>query len=329
MNFILKIKEWFTSKISRKMLESGEETKKTANDNFKNRIDAKGIAGLIEKYKELEKKMVELDKEENKCVTDFYDSLVEVFELGPEYSQKNLNTLENKQKNLQQSLNEINAKLDKDGIERWESELYQEVSRENIKVKANIASIKSELSNCMKKMEEEYEKNPLKFNGARQIYLHLAKVVEEKYKAFASSLAIEYSMLEKITQQGDMTSEQKSIIETVFNKKIVGGNVQTYIGKRMSRILECMDQNNGGLSSNLIDDGGKFHKVEAIFNDIISKKVYGAFEETRKEASSSLSEKNVDFEAIAQLYSIFGNEWGIFPKDKSRSQARENARQYE
>ena len=52
MNFILKIKEWFTSKISRKMLESGEETKKTANDNFKNRIDAKGIAGLIEKYKE-------------------------------------------------------------------------------------------------------------------------------------------------------------------------------------------------------------------------------------------------------------------------------------
>ena len=145
MNFILKIKEWFTSKISRKMLESGEETKKTANDNFKNRIDAKGIAGLIEKYKELEKKMVELDKEENKCVTDFYDSLVEAFDLGPKYSQKNLNTLENKQKNLQQSLNEINAKLDKDGIERWESELYQEVSRENIKVKAAIASIKSEL----------------------------------------------------------------------------------------------------------------------------------------------------------------------------------------
>ena len=328
MNVIEKFKEWWANRKSIKMLESGEKKNYLTKSAFKKRIDAKGIAGQIEKYKELMTKIVELDKAEDKCVTDFYDSLVEAFNLGHDYSQENLNKLKNRQVELQERLNRINENLIKDGRERWESEVYQKVYREKSKGVLDIASIEDKLAKCMKQMEKEYEKNPLKFKGANQIYIQLAEVITEKYKALASCLAIEYSMLEKITQQGDMSPEQRDIIEAVMGRKIVSMNIPTFLGKRLTQILECVDPTKGGLSNYLIDDGGTFHKVEAIFNDIIFNEVLKAFEKTKEEASSSLSE-NVDFEAIGQLYSIYGNAWGLLPKETGRPQSRENARQYE
>lgn len=103
-----------------KMLNAGnaENAETEKGPTFKERIDARGIVGILDQYRILVDDVKSLEGKDDEYLARFYDSLVEICNKGPEYSQKHLlelrKQLEVVRKN-QKKLRKTMSKLDIEG----------------------------------------------------------------------------------------------------------------------------------------------------------------------------------------------------------------------
>lgn len=221
-------------KFEEKKDEQPKQTKQRKTD-LKDRVKYSGIT-IFEKYKMLQNQIKDSSELEDDYLGKFYDSLVGIY---GEISEHNYDELKKIHENIQM-LNENMLTISKDVRERGEvfssSNEYREIVNEYNGFIGEKANIQETWDNCVKRFKKEYRKEDGKYEDAKML---LDKSVDSNNTtrlSLAKALAIEYAVLTKIPQKGELTEEQYNNIESSLGIKLKSNDIAEFIETRMEDI---------------------------------------------------------------------------------------------